>query len=156
MSDEEVPPNTLRLKLKIIKSENSIARMLQIIARIISGIGTLAAIGILGLFFALFLLYGSFIGMIFVGLIFVSAWFYTTSLKDELMGGILMFCESIGFVLYLVLFVKWIAGWDLFVTLLITIPLAASGLIYLVAWYLEKKYHGMGKESEDSSNLIEK
>ncbi|MHA1110328.1 MAG: hypothetical protein ACTSRE_04460 [Promethearchaeota archaeon] len=138
MSDQEVPPNVLRLKLKIVKSENKIARILQIIARIIAGIGTVAAIGFLGLFFALFLLYGSFIGLIFIALIFVSAWFYTLSLKDELMGGILMICESIGFVLYLVLFVKWIAGWDLFVTLIITIPLAVSGFLYLAAWYLEK------------------
>lgn len=150
MSDEEIPPNTLRLKLQIIKSKNKIARILQITARTIAGIGTLAGIGILGLFFALFLLYGSFLGMIFVALIFVSAWCYTHSLKDELMGGILMICESIGFALYLVLFVKWTAGWDLFVTLIITIPLAVSGFIYFTAWYLEKKHQGMSIESEVS------
>ncbi len=156
MSDEVIPPNTLRLKLPIIKSVNKIARILQITARSIAGIGTLAGIGILGLFFALFLLYGSFLGLIFVALIFVSAWCFTHSLKDELMGGILMICESIGFVIYLVLFVKWTMGWDLFMTLIISIPLAVSGFIYLAAWYLEKKHKGIGRESEVSNKSVKK
>ena len=94
---------------------------------------------ILSLFFALFAISGFFFnGLIFLLLVFVSAYFYTLSLRDELTGGILLICESIAFVLYLVLFVRWIAGWDLFVTLIVTIPLAVSGLVYLAAWYFEK------------------
>ena len=140
MSEEEPPRNVLRLKLHIIKSKHKIARIFQITARIIAGIGTLASIAFLGFFFALFLLYGSYISMIFIFLVFISAWIYTTSLKDEFLGGILLIGEAVGFTLYLVLFVKWISGWDLFVTLMITIPLVVSGILFLIAWYLEKYY----------------
>ena len=139
MSNEEIPPNTLRLKLHIIKSKNKIARIFQIISRIIAGIGTLAGIAFLAFFFALFSISGFFFyGLIFLMLVFISAFFYTFSLRDELSGGVLLICESIAFVLYLVLFVGWTIGWDLFVTLTITIPLGLSGVLYIAAWYFEK------------------
>jgi hypothetical protein len=152
MSDEIIPPNTLRLKLHIIKSKNKIARIFQITARIIAGIGTLAGIAFLAFFFALFSISGFFFyGLIFLMLVFVSAFFYTLSLRNELTGGILLVCESVAFVLYLVLFVQWTTGWDLFVTLIITIPLAISGLIYLGAWYFEKYEKENDKNSPTSS-----
>lgn len=152
MSEEEIPANTLRLKLHIIKSKNKIARIFQITARIIAGIGTLAGISFLAFFFALFSISGFFFyGLIFLMLVLVCAFFYTLSLRDELTGGILLVCESIAFVLYLILFVQWTSGWDLFVTLIITIPLGVSGLLYLTAWYFEK-YKKENKNNSPTSS----
>jgi hypothetical protein len=122
---------------KFLKFKNKIARNIQISARILAGIDSLVGIFVLGTFLVVGLMWtGNLLNLIFILPIIAVIGFYIISLKTELVGGILLIIEGIGFLVFL-----WIVHWyerSPFITLLVSIPFLISGILYIFAWYFEK------------------
>ena len=114
----------------ILKQESDFNQILQII--------TEKSCGLFVADFALLMMKGSSLGMYFFLIASISAGCFSTSFKYELFGGILQFCEGMGFLLLLLLYLGWTSRVDLLITLLIGIPLSLSGFFFISAWYLEK------------------
>ena len=133
MNTEVLPQKKSRLN--ILKSENKTARILQIIARILAGLDTLAGLVIEAYYLILITAWVGAEGLIYIIPIVVLIFIYILSFKTELFGGILMIAEGIGFIF-------WFRA-QFFAQVLnmaISVPFIISGILFIIAWYLEK-YH---------------